>query len=43
MVVPGDTLFRIALRFGVPLRQIVQANGIFDPKRIFVGQVLNIP
>jgi LysM repeat protein len=43
MVVPGDTLFRIALRFGVPLRQIVQANGIFDPNRIFVGQVLNIP
>jgi LysM repeat protein len=43
IVAPGDTLFRIALRFGVPLRQIVQANGIFDPNRIFVGQVLNIP
>jgi lysozyme len=43
VVAPGDTLFRIALRFGVPLRQIVQVNGIFDPNRIFVGQVLNIP
>ncbi|MEO8610580.1 MAG: LysM peptidoglycan-binding domain-containing protein [Chloroflexota bacterium] len=43
MVVPGDTLFRIALRYGVPLRQIAQANGIFDPNRIFVGQVLSIP
>jgi LysM repeat protein len=43
VVAPGDTLFRIALRFGVPLRQIVQANGILDPNRIFVGQVLSIP
>lgn len=43
VVAPGDTLFRIALRFGVPLRQIVQLNGIYDPNRIFVGQVLSIP
>jgi lysozyme len=43
IVAPGDTLFRIALRFGVPLRQIVQLNGIYDPNRIFVGQVLSIP
>jgi LysM repeat protein len=42
VVQPGDTLFRIALRFGLPLRQLVQTNGIFDPNRIFVGQVLVI-
>jgi len=42
VVQPGDTLFRIALRFRVPLRPLAQANGIFDPNRIFVGQVLVI-
>jgi LysM repeat protein len=42
VVQPGDTLFRIALRFRVPLRQIAQTNNIFDPNRIFVGQVLVI-
>jgi LysM repeat protein len=40
---PGDTLFRIALRFGVSLRALQQANGITDPNRIFWGQVLTIP
>lgn len=42
LVQPGDTLFRIALRFRVPLRQIAQTNGIFDVNRIYVGQVLVI-
>lgn len=43
VVRPGDTLFRIALRFGVPLNRLIQANGITDPNRVFVGQVLVIP
>lgn len=43
VVRPGDTLFRIALRFGVPLRSLIQANGIRDANRVFVGQVLVIP
>jgi LysM repeat protein len=42
LVQPGDTLFRIALRFRLPLRQIAQTNGIFDVNRIYVGQVLVI-
>ena len=39
----GDTLFRISLRFGVPVAQIAQANNITNINRIFAGQVLIIP
>jgi LysM repeat protein len=40
---PGDTLSRIAWRFGTTVNAIVQANGIINPNRIFSGQVLWIP
>ncbi|MFZ5916621.1 MAG: LysM peptidoglycan-binding domain-containing protein [Chloroflexota bacterium] len=43
VVRPGDTLSAIALRFGVSLWALVQANGIRNPSLIFVGQVLHIP
>jgi LysM repeat protein len=43
VVQPGDNLYRISLRFGVPMRTLVQANGIADPNRIYVGQRLIIP
>jgi LysM repeat protein len=43
VVQPGDTLFRISLRFGVPVGRIVQENGILDPNFLFVGQLLYIP
>ena len=39
----GDTLYRIALRFGVTVAAIAQANGITNPNRVYVGQVLRIP
>jgi putative chitinase len=39
----GDTLYRVALRFGVPARNIIQANNIANPNRIYTGQVLVIP
>jgi LysM repeat protein len=42
-VQPGDNLYRISLRFGVSMRALVQANGIADANRIFVGQRLTIP
>jgi LysM repeat protein len=42
-VQPGDNLYRISLRFGVTMRALVQANGIVDANRIFVGQRLTIP
>ncbi|WP_363325841.1 peptidoglycan DD-metalloendopeptidase family protein [uncultured Caldilinea sp.] len=40
---PGDTLGAIAVRFGVTVEALVAANGIEDPNRIRVGQVLIIP
>lgn len=42
-VARGDSLSRIASRHGVTLQAIVDANGITDPNRIFVGQVLTVP
>jgi LysM repeat protein len=42
-VQPGDTLYRIALRFGTTVEAIAQANNIVNPNLIYVGQVLTIP
>ncbi len=39
----GDTLYRIAARFGVPVATIVRLNHISNPNRIYVGQRLRIP
>jgi len=43
VVQAGENLFRIALRYGLTADQVAQANGISDPSRIYVGQVLVIP
>ena len=42
-VVAGDTLGRIATRFGVTVGSLAQANGIMNVNVISVGQVLTIP
>jgi LysM repeat protein len=42
-VQPGDTLGRIATRFGVSVQAIMSANGLTNPNLIFVGQRLTIP
>ena len=39
----GDTLFRIAARFGVSYQAIVEENGITNPNLIRVNQLLRIP
>ena len=39
----GETLYRIANRFGVSVGRLMSANGIADPKTLRVGQVLVIP
>jgi membrane-bound lytic murein transglycosylase D len=39
----GDTLSRIAQRFGVRESELVQLNGLRDRHRIRVGQVLKLP
>lgn len=39
----GETLTVIARRYGVGVGELARANGITNPDRIFVGQVLRIP
>lgn len=39
----GDTLFRIATRFGVTTAELAAANNLVNPALIYVGQVLTIP
>ena len=41
-VQPGDSLWRIARRFGTTVEAIKQANGLTSDT-ILVGQVLRIP
>lgn len=43
IVQPGDTLNRIAQRFGTTVQAIASANGITNVNLIFVGQRLLIP
>lgn len=43
VVKPGENLFRIALGYGLTTQQLAAANGIPDPTKIYVGQVLVIP
>jgi len=42
-VQPGESLASIAQRYGVSLAALAQANGLSNPNRIVVGQVLVIP
>src|SRR5919202_483461 len=39
---PGDTLWSIARRTGVPARQIARQNHIADPDRIYAGRQLTL-
>lgn len=43
VVQPGETLYRIALRYGITVGALAAYNGLSDPTRIHVGQVLRIP
>jgi lipoprotein NlpD len=43
VVQPGQTLWRIARAYGIPLETIASANGIDDPTRVEVGTPLLIP
>jgi len=43
IVLRGDTLYEIALAYGVTVAEIVKANGLADPNLIFPGQALVIP
>lgn len=39
----GDTLSKIAQRYGVTVNQLVKLNGIKNANRIYAGQVICIP
>ena len=43
VVQPGDTLFRISVRFGVSVDSLVRVNGLKDPTRVNAGTTLKIP
>jgi LysM repeat protein len=39
----GDSLFAIAARFGTTTQLLVKLNGITDPRKLRIGQVLKLP
>jgi len=39
----GDSAIRIARRFSVDVDALLNANGVVNPNRVFIGQVLSIP
>lgn len=43
VVQPGDTVFSIAQRFGITAEELIRANRLPSPVRLFVGQTLFIP
>lgn len=43
VVRPGETLYSIAVRYGVTTSALIQANGIVNPNWVYVGQRLTIP
>ena len=43
VVQPGENLYRISLKYNVPVQTIAQANGITNVNLIYVGQRLVIP
>lgn len=43
IVQPGDTVFRIAQRYGSTVSAITSANRLANPNQITVGQTLSIP
>jgi LysM repeat protein len=43
VVQPGETLFRIALQYGLTTQELAAANGIVNMDYVFAGQVLVIP
>src|SRR5262249_14365780 len=40
---PGDTVYGVAQRFGVPVRTLIQDNNLKPPYRLEAGQPLRVP
>jgi murein DD-endopeptidase MepM/ murein hydrolase activator NlpD len=43
LVLPGETLSALAVRYGMPLATLAKINGIKPPFKVYAGQVLAIP
>lgn len=43
VVQPGETMYGVAVQYGVTVQAIMQANGLTDPNYLRVGQELIIP
>lgn len=43
IVQPGDTLFGIAQRFGVPMYTLMRMNYLYNPNLIYAGMALRMP
>jgi lipoprotein NlpD len=43
LVAPGETVYRLALRYGVSPENLMAANSLTDPRDLRVGQMLIIP
>jgi murein DD-endopeptidase MepM/ murein hydrolase activator NlpD len=39
----GETLDTLSLRYGVPVEQLVLANGLTDPLHVYAGQTIALP
>lgn len=40
---PGDTVYGVAQRFGVPVRTLIETNALKPPFRLVAGQALRVP
>jgi murein DD-endopeptidase MepM/ murein hydrolase activator NlpD len=40
---PGDTVYGVAQRFGVPVRTLIETNNLKPPYRLTAGQQLRVP
>ena len=40
---PGDTVYGVAQRFGVPVRTLIETNNLKPPYRLEAGQSLHVP
>jgi murein DD-endopeptidase MepM/ murein hydrolase activator NlpD len=40
---PGDTVYGVAQRFGVPVRTLIETNALKPPYRLVAGQQLRVP
>lgn len=42
-VAKGDTLYSISRSYGIPLKDLINANGLKAPYTLYVGQTLSLP